>query len=421
MKKKDVVFLCQFFYPEYISSATLPFDTAKALAENGFSVDVYCGYPKEYNDSQEKVPYKESVEGINIKRLRYMQLSRANFLGRLINYFSFTFSVLMHLFSFKKYETMIVYSNPPVLPLIAYLCTVLFKTKVVFVSYDVYPEIALNTNALKEGSIISRVMTMINHILFPRLTKVVALSTEMKDYLANNRKLDQEALEVIPNWFASDVEYSNKRDVHNPLFDEWLQEGDVVISYLGNMGIAQDMESVVQLMQKFEGNDKVHFLLAGHGNKVNNLKETVGEFGLKNTHFYDFLKGKDYRDALSVSDFFIVTLEESLNGLCVPSKTYSYLSAGKPVIAFMNPKSDIVKDLVKSEAGFGGSKDDIDVIKNKVEEIVHNSTLVEMGSNARRLFESKYTEKKCTNMYIEMMETIIVKSGDEKCLETKHY
>ena len=47
-EKKDIVFLCQFFHPEYISSAQLPFDTAKALQKAGFSVDVVCGYPKEY-------------------------------------------------------------------------------------------------------------------------------------------------------------------------------------------------------------------------------------------------------------------------------------------------------------------------------------------------------------------------------------
>lgn len=48
MKKKDILFLCQFFYPEHNSSATLPFDTAVYLAEHGLQVDALCGYPKEY-------------------------------------------------------------------------------------------------------------------------------------------------------------------------------------------------------------------------------------------------------------------------------------------------------------------------------------------------------------------------------------
>ena len=51
--KKDILFLCQFFYPEYISSAVLPFDTAKALHQAGFSVEVLCGYPREYSDRED--------------------------------------------------------------------------------------------------------------------------------------------------------------------------------------------------------------------------------------------------------------------------------------------------------------------------------------------------------------------------------
>ena len=68
--KKDILFLCQFFYPEYISSATLPFDTAAALKKAGFSVDVLCGYPREYSAS-ENVPVTEEIDGIRIRRLKY--------------------------------------------------------------------------------------------------------------------------------------------------------------------------------------------------------------------------------------------------------------------------------------------------------------------------------------------------------------
>lgn len=84
--KRDILFLCQFFYPEYNSSATLPFDTARYLAQSGYSVGALCGYPREYNASG-KVPVRETKNGVSIRRLHYMQLSRHSKLGRLINYF----------------------------------------------------------------------------------------------------------------------------------------------------------------------------------------------------------------------------------------------------------------------------------------------------------------------------------------------
>ena len=110
--KRDVLFLCQFFYPEYNSSATLPFDTARYLAQSGYSVDALCGYPREYNTSGE-VSAREMKDGVSIHRLHYIQFSRRSKLGRLINYFSFTLSVLLHIFEIKNYKTVIVYSNPP--------------------------------------------------------------------------------------------------------------------------------------------------------------------------------------------------------------------------------------------------------------------------------------------------------------------
>jgi len=136
-KKKDVLFLCQYFYPEYVSSATLPFDTALSLSREGLSVGALCGYPKEYN-LLNKVPLKETYENIEIRRLKYIQLKRSNFIGRIINYFSFTLAVMLHFFELQKYKAIIVYSNPPILPFIAALANKFFGTKVIFVSYDIY-------------------------------------------------------------------------------------------------------------------------------------------------------------------------------------------------------------------------------------------------------------------------------------------
>ena len=153
--KRDVLFLCQFFYPEHNSSATLPYDTAKYLASHGMTVDAMCGYPKEYSDD-DNVPKKEERESIRINRIGYLQLKRTGKIGRLINYFSFTFSALMRLFRLRKYKCVIVYSNPPVLPFVAALGKILFNTKIIFVAYDIYPEVAYASGSVRRGSLIDK-------------------------------------------------------------------------------------------------------------------------------------------------------------------------------------------------------------------------------------------------------------------------
>ena len=160
-KKKDILFLCQFFYPEYISSAQLPYETLLALADAGFQVGALCGYPHEYTKDS-AIPVKETVNGIEITRLKYIQLDRSGFLGRIVNYFSFTLMVLLNLWRTAAYQTVVVYSNPPILPWIASWAKVLFGTRFVFVAYDLYPEVATVTDTLREGSIIVRLMEHIN-------------------------------------------------------------------------------------------------------------------------------------------------------------------------------------------------------------------------------------------------------------------
>ena len=198
--RRDILFLCQFFYPEHNSSATLPFDTASYLAHHGFTVDALCGYPKEYSDGQ-AVPLREVQDGVEIQRLRYIQLGRVSTLGRLINYFSFTASALLHVGKLKKYKAVIVYSNPPILPLVPVLANILFRTKIVFVAYDVYPEIAYASNSLRSGCLIDRAMKWLNHKLYRRVSRVVALTDEMKEFLLAHRpELTEDKVTVIPNW-----------------------------------------------------------------------------------------------------------------------------------------------------------------------------------------------------------------------------
>lgn len=407
-QKKDILFLCQFFYPEYISSATLPYDTAEALTKAGFSVGVICGYPKEYNNSGE-VPSKEIHEGIEIKRLKYLQLKRSNFIGRLINYFSFTFSVALSLWYIRCYKSVIVYSNPPVLPLIAAWASKLFGSKMVFVSYDVYPEIAHITKSISEDGAISKMMKFINKKVFKYVKNVVALSGEMKSYLLKHRPLLKDhQVYVISNWYEDKKIDNITTSYQNELFRDIKPKENLIVSYFGNMGICQDLETILNAIRELKNDINVKFIFAGHGSKMEILKNTVMKENLKNTTIYNFLHGQDFQDALNISDCFLVSLAEGLTGLAVPSKTYSYMMAGKPIIAIMGKDSDIANDLIANESGYAIESGEVSKLVNAINELKCNKFKRDlMGKNCRELFLEKYTKEKCTQQYVDMMKKIL--------------
>lgn len=397
--KCDALFLCQFFYPEYNSSATLPWDTAKYLSEHGIKTAAMCGYPKEYNNAG-KVPHTEDKDGVQIKRLRYLQLKRGKRISRLINYFSFTLSVLLHIGELKHSKCVIVYSNPPVLPLAAVLANILYGTKIIFVSYDVYPEVAFASGSLSPDSLITKAMGRINNALFKRASAIIALTEEMKSFLMERRQvISNDQIAVIPNWAHESSRIQTPETYRKFNFSP----ADFIVSYFGNMGICQDVETLLQAIEQLKDMDHIKFFIVGHGSKKDYVIEKTKH--LKNVLIVDFLTGKDFEQAVSISSCGIVSLEKGLRGMCAPSKYYSYLQGGIPVITISEKESYLAQEVVQEGIGkainigdsIGLSQAIIELSRDKV-------TSDRMSQRAHSLYENRYSMSRCLDQYVELIE-----------------
>ena len=400
--KRDILFLCQFFYPEYNSSATLPFDTASYLAQNGYSVGALCGYPREYNTSGE-VPVRETKDGVSIHRLHYMQLNRRSKLGRLINYFSFTLSVLLHIFELKDYQAVIVYSNPPVLPIAAILANRLFKTKIIFVSYDVYPEVAYASGSLTSGGVITRVMQGINRSLFKRADAVVALTDEMREFLLRNRpELSEDRVVTIANW-AHEAPSEGAADARRKL---GYAEDDFVVSYFGNLGVCQDETALIQAMELLKDRPHIKFMVAGHGSKLPLIRQAAEH--LPNVRICGFLTGAAFGQAVAASSCGIVSLERGLMGMCAPSKYYSYLQSGLPVLTVAEKESYLAKEAVHAGIGlFSDVGNGVQLARNILTLYQDPELCRKMSGNAARLYADRYAEDISLNRYVDLFRGVL--------------
>ena len=400
--KKDILFLCQFFYPEYNSSATLPWDLAQYLAHNGLIVGALCGYPREYT-IEKKVSKYEEKNKVKIKRIKYIQLSRHSFIGRLINYFSFTLSSLLHVCELKKYKCVIVYSNPPILPIVAIVGNFLFRTKIIYVSFDVYPEIAFISRTIKKNSIIYKAMDWINKILFKKASIVVALTEEMKEFLLKNRNMiKKEKIVVIPNWAHENTFFMTK-DI---LMKYGYTNEDFIISYFGNMGTCQEMDTLIKAIEILKNDIKIKFLFAGHGNKKEMIKKRFKQFN--NVQIFDYLLDEEFEKALSISSCGIVSLEKGLVGLCAPSKYYSYLQAGLPIIAIVEQESYLAMEIRQHQIGkavnINAVKDLVEIIKKYSE---NKEKVKELGFNSKRVYESYYKKNMSLEKYLNMIMKVV--------------
>ncbi|WP_142434522.1 glycosyltransferase family 4 protein [Enterococcus gallinarum] len=407
--RKDVLFMCQFFYPEYVSSALLPYQTAIGLRNSGLTIDIMCGYPKEYMGKEKIILKKEVVEGMTIFRKKYLQLGRKNFLSRLINYFSFTATMILNIMKCRNYKVIIVYSNPPILPLVAIVAKKLFQCKIIFVAYDLYPEIAERTNAIQESSLISKVMRKINSKLYPNAAQVVALSNDMKNFIVSERKVESDRVSVIQNWATENFQVTS---IKSREFSALREKYQIIVSYFGNMGTAQDIETIIDVISNpLIPKNKIAFLFAGHGNKQEEIKNVINNFRLENCYLYDYLSGNDFNDALNITNFFIVSLEKDLAGLAVPSKTYSYYQAEKPVIAIMNTDTDISKEICENNAGISVKNGESEKLVNWLLVLLKDKNqILQMEINMKSLVTQSYSR----DIQIEKYRNMIFKVLEEK-------
>lgn len=393
--KNRLMFVCQYFYPEKISSGVLPYEMASKMAEKNFEVYALVGYPKEYSNS-EKVPMEEDINGIKIKRIEYFQSDRSNFFGRIANYLSFCWSVWKNKKDFKNIDQCICYTNPPLLPFIIAKLSKKYKFDMFFEVYDLYPDVAIKSKVMSETSIICKAMNYATNYALKKAKRIILLSQEMKDYLIQSREnlsLQEKSI-VIPNWYK-------KQEVQ----DFNVVPNKLTVLYGGNMGILQDMDTLLETIIKLKDDLNIEFILAGHGVKKEKIEKKVKELDIKNCKILGFVPKEEYDQLMKNVDIAIVSLEKFGWGLGSPSKVYSYLAMGLPLIAIMPKDTDVVKDIEEYKHGVyieqGDSNSLVDYLKSLSSD---KNKILEMKKNAINLFNKKYELDVVANEYEKMFK-----------------
>ena len=250
---------------------------------------------------------------------------------------------------------------------------------------------------------ICRLMNHINKCVYRRADKVVALSSEQREYILRTRQTIKEQVAVIPNWYRDEGELPRNREGN--IFRETVK-GKFVVSYFGNMGTMQDMKTILGAIRLLREEEDIFFLFAGHGNKMEKLKRIVAEEQIENIRIHDFLRGQDFTDALAVSDCALVSLEKGATGLCVPSKTYSYMMQGIPLLAIMD-ECDIVRD-IESGAGMWVRNGESDRLADAIRALRDDPEKTRgMRKTCRELYLKKYTTEICTEKYVSLFRQLL--------------
>lgn len=404
-KNKKVIFLTQYFYPDITATGQLLTELAIDLVKFGFDITVYTGQP--IYATKEKMPKKEVYHGVKIIRVTTTRFDKNTRLGKVFNSLSFVILIFIKLFFTRNDAPLLIVSNPPFLPFIGWTLKKIKKQKYSFLVHDIYPDIAVKLGYISSNGIITRIWNKINNLIFANADQVICLGRDMKDIVeAKMNNLDHD-IRIIPNWAdAKEIKPLNKKD--NWFIKEYNLENKFVVLYSGNHGLFHDLETIIEAAAILRNNKDILFLFIGNGGKKEKLIKMVEEKGLDNVKFLPYQPKANIPYSLTSADVSLVTLEKGVEGLAVPSKFYSALAIGKPIITLMDEKGEVARVIKEFNCGFNLTQGDTEGLANIILKLYKEPELVdELGRNARQCFEKNFTREKIAREYYDALSSLI--------------
>ena len=382
--------LSEMYYPEETSTGYLLTKTAEGLAQE-FPVTVITGPSTSFNERAE-APAHEVRNQVEIHRCQGTNFSKDSLVGRVVN--MVTRSATMFLKTVRELEpcdAVLVVTNPPLLPFAANVAATLKRADTVLLIHDVYPEVLVASQLSSASSPIVRISAAATRVLYNRCARIVTLGRDMTALAEGKMKAHlHERIRCIPNWAENEIVRPTPR-AENALLNELGLQDKFVVLYAGNLGRTHGIELLAEAARKLAGTN-VHFVVLGFGAKKKWLEGVVKDEGLSNVSILAPRPRKDQIIFLNACDAALISFMPGMAGVSVPSRMYSQMAAGKPILAVADDHSELALVVREEKVGWVVKPEDgaglIAAIKEAAADL---KACREMGKRAAKVAQEKYS------------------------------
>ena len=193
-----ILFLNQYYIPDVAATGQLMADVAEELAAQGHEVHVICSRRSYYGGAAEFMPY-EVTNGVYIHRVRATGFGRGRPVGRMIDYVSFYVLAAWRALRLVKMDVCMALTTPPFIALIGLMLRRLRGTKMLVWTMDVYPEVAVAFDVLREKSLLYRFLARVSRRVSRDAVAVIALGDVMAERL-KEAGVPHNKIVVVHNW-----------------------------------------------------------------------------------------------------------------------------------------------------------------------------------------------------------------------------
>lgn len=405
-----VIFPFSYYYPEQCAGIFVVDDLMHRLAAEGDESVIYVPTPT--RNVREGVEWKRKEvhcdDKMVVKRFR-MYGEGKNPLLRALRY-CFCELVYLHHLLCDKYDVAFIDSTPPIQGLKLPIVRLFRKCPVVYNAQDLFPDTLSGTGLAKKGGLLWKIGSWVARVTFNNTDKIIAISEDIKRTLVEEKGIPADKVVVVYNWVDSDAVVPIAKE-ENPLFEEFgLNREKFHVVYAGNLGNAQNINIVVDAAARLRDNENVEFVVFGSGGLESDIRARIETEGLKNLRLLPLQPVERVKYVYSLGDVCLVSCKEGLGGSAMPSKTWSILSCGRPVLANFD-EGELQIILTKNQLGVFTKAGDLEGFVEAISQLAAEPEKCEkMGARGRQFILDNLTKDAGTRKYAEVLRSVCKKT-----------
>ena len=415
----NIVVLCPHFAPDVAPTGEVVTSIAAELVELGHRLHIvtslpwYQGHALEPGWDGQLVRHETTPWG-TITRVHPFPTDKSNLPARAVAFGGFTvLATFEGVVSRLRPDLVLAMSPPLTLALAGWAVSRVRRVPFVFNIQDVFPDVAVELGLLTDRRAIA-VATWLERASYRRADAVTVLSDDLAENVRAKITLglhgptaDHQAakVRVIPNfidttWITPGPTDNSYRAAHG-------LTGKRVVMYAGNVGLSQSLDLVLDAAVALRPEPDIAFVINGGGAARPDLERRAR--GMDNVQFVDMAPKAGLPEVLAAADVHVVPLKRGLAWSSVPSKLYSILAAGRPLVASVDAGTEVARTVEQAGAGIAVPPEDPEAFTKAIRRLLDDAPAARaMGASGRRFVESWASPEAVARAY----ETLFVELRD---------
>jgi len=219
--------------------------------------------------------------------------------------------------------------------------------RVIYSVEDVYPDALVRAGILKR-KLGTGLVDALERSCYRRASCIRVISEGMRESLIS-RGIPAAKVVTLP--YFADTDFIRPLARATALRDRYGLGDKFAVLYAGNMGLIHGVDVVVRAAGLLRNDPEILFVLVGEGMEKPRLEQLARQLYLSNVRFLPMQPIEELPDVLATADVSLVTLKKEFAHESVPSKVYSILASGRPMIACASIGTEIARLVDQSQAG----------------------------------------------------------------------